>query len=505
MKRFLLFLILISSFSIYVNAQTPRIETYNPPIPYVTDGPNWATDYVVSATEPMGRPSGIYRTTTQVLYVAVPDTNILSGKCLVVLSSTNNGANWSVVSSVSPATVVPKAKMVAKGDSVYCFFLYGTSVYSWNVVTNNFNLFTNYTNVRDFDVTISSTSNLYLICDILGNNDVRMFGSATGGTSWAGAIYLTSTGAFPRMYMSNSGDTCLINYYGVSITADTISSAIRSVRYRESGSGTLAVVGSFSTPIAGGTPKDQFIGVRNFDKAWIFYTTGTTGNIDLNCIVSSDGGVTFGAPFTIGALPSRDEYWFDVKAYNAGVDVIYYSDSLQTGNPTTQSDKLYNTYAVATDPGNFAAPTAFTQKPPFWSANGYIPTLIEYFNGANDAGAIWVGLDGTSKKLFFDRYGAVTRITGGENGVPEKYSLGQNYPNPFNPETKIDFTIPQNNLVTIKVYDITGKEVMTLVNKSMNKGTYTVTFDGTKLNSGVYFYKLTSGSYSETKKMIMVK
>ena len=505
MKKIFLLSVLFTVFSAYLNAQTPRVETYDPPIPYIADGPNWGTDYVVSATEPMGRPSGVYRTTTQRLYVAIPDTNILSGKCLVIVSSTNNGANWSVVSSVSPATVVPKAKMIAKGDSVYCFFMYGTTVYCWNVVTNNFNQFTTYTNIRDFDCTISSTASLYLICDILGNNDVRMFGSATGGTSWAGAIYLSSTAVLPKIYMSNSGDTCLINYYGVAITGDTISSAIRSVRYRESAPGTLAVVGSFSTPIAAGTPKDQFIGVKNFDKAWIFYTSGTTGNIDLNCIVSSDGGATFGTPFTIGALPSRDEYWFDAKAYNFGVDLIYYSDSLQTGNPTNRSDKLYNTYALATTPGSFASSTAFTQKPPFWSATGYIPTLIEYFNASDDAGAIWVGLDGTSKKLFFDRYGAVTRITGGENNVPEKYSLGQNYPNPFNPETKIDFSIPQNNLVTIKVYDVTGKEVMTLVNKQMTKGSYTVTFDGKAFNSGVYFYKLTSGNYSETKKMILVK
>ncbi|MCE1164005.1 MAG: T9SS type A sorting domain-containing protein [Bacteroidetes bacterium] len=505
MKKIFTLLILLSALSAYTHAQSPRAEIYNPPLPFIADNTNWGTDYVVSSTESLGRPSGVYRTTNQQVYVAVPDTNIIAGKCIVLLMSTNNGANWSVAGSISPATIIPKTKMVAKGDSVYCFFMYGTSVYTWNVVTNNLSQFTNYTNVRDFDVTISSTSSLYLICDILGNNDVRVFGSATGGTTWPNAIYLTSTGAFPRIYMSGSGDTCLINYYGVSITADTLSSAIRSVRYRESALGALSIVGSFSTPIAGGTVKDEFIGVRNFDKAWIFYTSGTTGNIDLNCIVSTDGGVTFGTPFTIGAMPSRDEYWFDAKVYNYGVDLIYYSDSLQTGNPTNQSDKLFECYALATNPSSFSTPVAFTQNPPFWSATGYIPTLIEYYDAGSDAAAIWVGLSGTSKKLFFDRYGAITRIRGGENTIADKYSLGQNYPNPFNPETKIDFTVPVNGQVIVKVYDVTGKEVMTLINKEMSKGSYSVTFDGAKLNSGVYFYKLTSGNYSETKKMILVK
>jgi hypothetical protein len=332
-----------------------------------------------------------------------------------------------------------------------------------------------------------------------------MFGSVTGGQTWPFAVYLTSTGAFPRIYMSGSGDTAIINYYGVAIAADTISSAIRSVRYRESVPGTLLIVGSFSTPVAAGTPKDQMMCVKNFDKAWLFYTSGTTGSIDLNCMVSSDGGTTFGTAFTIGALPSRDEYWFDAKHYNFGVDLIYYSDSLQAGLPTAQSDKLYNTYALATTPGNFVAATAFTQKPPSWSSRGYIPTLIEYYNASNDAGTIWVGYDGANKKLYFDRYGAVTRITNNETIIPEEYQLSQNYPNPFNPETKIDFMIPKNDFVSIKVFDITGKEITTLVNSVMNKGSYSVNFNASNLSTGIYFYKITSGSYSETKKMMLVK
>jgi hypothetical protein len=504
MKNFLL-LLLITFCSSMLLAQTPMVETYNPPLPYIQNNLDWGSDLLVSATEPFGRPSAVYCTTTSTLYAAIPDTNILAGKCLVVVKSTNNGANWSIVSSVNPSTIVPKAKMVASGDSVYCFFLFGTTVYTWNVITNNFNSFATYTNIRDFDATISSTKSLYLAVDLNTNNDVRIFGSATGGTTWPSAIFLTSTGALPKIYMSGSGDTCIINYYGVAIAPDTISSAIRSVRYRESVPGTLLVNGSFSTPIAAGTPKDQMMAVKNFDKVWLFYTTGLTGSIDLNCMVSTDGGVTFGTSFTIGALPSRDEYWFDAKHYNFGVDLIYYSDSLQAGLPTAQSDKLYNTYALATTPGTFVAPTAFTQKPPSWSSRGYIPTLIEYYNASNDAGTIWVGYDGANKKLFFDRYGAVTRITNNETIVPEEYQLSQNYPNPFNPETNIDFMIPKNGFVSIKVFDITGKEITTLVNSVMNKGSYSVNFNATNLSTGIYFYKITSGSYSETKKMMLVK
>ena len=94
--------------------------------------------------------------------------------------------------------------------------------------------------------------------------------------------------------------------------------------------------------------------------------------------------------------------------------------------------------------------------------------------------------------------------------VPSSYSLYQNYPNPFNPVTNIQFDIPskdksQNSKVKLVVYDILGKEIATLVNEQLQPGTYEVTFDGSNLVSGVYFYKLNSGDFSETKKMLLIK
>jgi len=88
---------------------------------------------------------------------------------------------------------------------------------------------------------------------------------------------------------------------------------------------------------------------------------------------------------------------------------------------------------------------------------------------------------------------------------PETYQLFQNYPNPFNPVTNISYTIPQNGIVSIKVYDILGKEVSTLVNGYQNAGLYTLQFDASNLSSGVYFYKLTAGDYSKVLKMILLK
>lgn len=103
------------------------------------------------------------------------------------------------------------------------------------------------------------------------------------------------------------------------------------------------------------------------------------------------------------------------------------------------------------------------------------------------------------------RYGFPIGITNISSEVPEKYSLYQNYPNPFNPSTVIRFQVTGNSDVVIKVFDINGKEVKTMVNERMNAGTYEVNFEGTGLTSGVYFYRMTAGNFNETKRMILMK
>lgn len=91
------------------------------------------------------------------------------------------------------------------------------------------------------------------------------------------------------------------------------------------------------------------------------------------------------------------------------------------------------------------------------------------------------------------------------NEIPDGYSLSQNYPNPFNPVTTIDYTIPRQGLVTLKVYDILGREVRTLVKEVKAIGNYTVNFDGSKFTSGMYFYKLYSDDFIDVKKMVLLK
>jgi hypothetical protein len=94
--------------------------------------------------------------------------------------------------------------------------------------------------------------------------------------------------------------------------------------------------------------------------------------------------------------------------------------------------------------------------------------------------------------------------------IPKMYILSQNYPNPFNPMTKIRFDIPSlvrrgAGVVVLKVYDILGREITTLVNEQLSPGTYEVEFDGTNFASGVYYYTLSADDFTQSMKMVLLK
>ena len=102
--------------------------------------------------------------------------------------------------------------------------------------------------------------------------------------------------------------------------------------------------------------------------------------------------------------------------------------------------------------------------------------------------------------------GTNTRVGNDKNsGIVREYILHQNYPNPFNPTTVISYQVPTNSKVELKVYDVLGREVETLVNERQNAGEYSVTFDASNLSSGVYFYKLQTERFLETKQMVLIK
>lgn len=113
--------------------------------------------------------------------------------------------------------------------------------------------------------------------------------------------------------------------------------------------------------------------------------------------------------------------------------------------------------------------------------------------------------------VFFDNVSVkevvVNGVTEKNNSLPSQFSLGQNYPNPFNPETTIEYEIPSFGFISLKVFDVLGKEISSIQNGYQFPGKYQYRFStvANQIPSGVYFYSLTSGSFSSTKRMVVIK
>ena len=139
--------------------------------------------------------------------------------------------------------------------------------------------------------------------------------------------------------------------------------------------------------------------------------------------------------------------------------------------------------------------------------------LIENWDGAN-----WVNANYSDYYDFTDAFGNNYSFSGvkveiyykiitnvEEENISFAYTLRQNYPNPFNPSTIISYSIPQSGLVQLKVYDLLGREVADLVSEEQSVGNYKIEFNATNLTSGVYFYRLQSSSFVQTKKLILLR
>ena len=140
-----------------------------------------------------------------------------------------------------------------------------------------------------------------------------------------------------------------------------------------------------------------------------------------------------------------------------------------------------------------------------WITSSHLPTSTKYFSiYFTDSLNGWtVGENGIILKTTTG--GVLTNFSNISSEIPEKFSLSQNYPNPFNPRTVISYELRVTSFAKLIVYDVLGNEVATLVNDKQSAGTYSVEFDGSGFASGVYFYKLEAGEFSETKRMVLLK
>ena len=201
----------------------------------------------------------------------------------------------------------------------------------------------------------------------------------------------------------------------------------------------------------------------------------------------------FGSGYNESAMPvTLSSFNFTIKGRNVKLNWVTSSEQNNSGFEIQRADSgcknfVFNSLAFVPGKGNSNAATNY-----------------EYADSKLNSGKYRYRLKQLDFNGNFEYYDLNSTV---EIGMPEKFNLSQNYPNPFNPTTKIDFDLPQDSKVCIKVFDILGEEVTTLVNDFRRAGYYTVLFEKSSLSSGVYFYRIIAGDnkFVMTKKLLLLK
>ncbi len=201
------------------------------------------------------------------------------------------------------------------------------------------------------------------------------------------------------------------------------------------------------------------------------------------------------------------EYFF--KEWIYGEDFPVYN--IDWGYSKIDNDSYR--FRITIEQSNHKNPVFFTMPVQVKVTTTAGDTLLTFFNNQKSQ-TFYADVTGEPQSIKFDPENWILKTvqsittsvkTGGD--VPDKFALEQNYPNPFNPTTIIKYSIPYGTEVKVNliVYDLLGKTVARLVNEKQSPGNYSVTFDASKLSSGLYFYRLTAGDFSQTRKMLLLK
>ncbi|MDD5363436.1 MAG: T9SS type A sorting domain-containing protein [Ignavibacteria bacterium] len=186
----------------------------------------------------------------------------------------------------------------------------------------------------------------------------------------------------------------------------------------------------------------------------------------------------------ISGLPEYSWFSFDISASPQLNNGSYYIGIKYDASQASQGEK----YIL------FDCDTAYS----LWPGYGWSSQIGQWA----EAQTVWPLYRCFGMRTMGSSPNGITNINA---PIPVNYNLKQNFPNPFNPVTKISFDIPKSGLVTLKVYNILGTEIATLVNEVKNPGSYLVDFNASALSSGVYFYKMETGGFSAVKRMVLVK
>lgn len=448
--------------------------------------------------------------------------------------TTNGGLNWSIVS-------------IMNGYNSKAFFIsddYGWVIDNYGYVRRTTNSGNNFTTVR---ISTDTLSGLHFVSSSLGfvcGDSGRVYKTNNGGLNWS----LLNTGVTEKLNaifaltpnkviaVGNNGLIIETANGGTNWNSQVITTAnLNSITFTSNGNYGLICGDNGKLFRTYSFPGSGCIGSENTPAGYPFYTFYMDSKTDMLYTaqeIIAAGNTSEGNILKLGyfILSSQAQIMNGFKIFMQNTSVNNINSFTETG--------WYQVFD-----GSYAVPGTGLQyidlqSPFYWDGVSNILIRICFNNSSytqnstvastTSAGRVYhqhqdlttgdgcvditTGLTQNTRPnlcMVFD----ISTGTGNNPAViPDKFSLSQNYPNPFNPITNIKFQIPlchscggRNPLVTLKVFDLLGREVKTLVNEYKQPGQYIVSFDASGLTSGVYFYKLTAGEFSDVKRMILVK
>jgi Secretion system C-terminal sorting domain len=363
----------------------------------------------------------------------------------------------------------------------------------------------------------SFRNNIYISWSRLNlSPDIRLIRSTNGGVSWSAPVNVSSSstngqGSDPAVGVNGEVYVVWVNY------------SYNTQYFNKSTNGGL----SFGTPVivASGTapyiPWSQtgpttfpsiavdFSGGPGNGNIYITWCDGRNGDADVFLSRSTDHGSTWSSAIRVNNDPvsnGKVQAWPWIAVNDSGKIAILFYDTRNT--PTTN---IIEAWLALSDNGGasftnevLSSVQSPTNKPnsdvrfgdyigvDFWG-NKVVPVWTDERSG------------GYNQEIYTSVVDITTGVEPAANGIPDNFELEQNYPNPFNAASKIEFYLPEKSWVTLKVYDEMGREVSTSLDGWVDRGKQYVNFYGDNFASGVYFYKLTAGHYTETRKMVLVK
>ena len=443
-----------------------------------------------------------------------------------IQKTTNGGDNWFTLVNLPGYD----AKVFFNND------LRGWGIDTYGFVYTTTNSGATFTSVRPSNDTLSG---IYFLSSTLGfvaGDSGRVYRSTNGGLNWA----LLNTGTTVKLksvYASNANFIIAAGYAGTilysfdggdnwsveTITTNNINSFnfIPNTLYG-------CAVGNVGTILKTNNSGVWCVGNGTTQVSYPFFTYFEDSRTDMLFLASElyANGVTPGNIYSIGfqvaTVSTQVMNGFNVKFQTTSLTAITgftntgwttaFSGTYTVPGTGLQYIQLNAPYFYWSGSGNLLVEICFNNNS--WTANSNVnsspATNMVYHNHVDlPTGDGCVDITTGTVQTTRPNTCFVTQLINGEknvnNNIPEKFSLSQNYPNPFNPVTKIKYTVPKNSFVTLKVFDIIGREIRTLVNEEKSPGEYIIDFDASNLPSGVYFYKIFSDKFSDVKRMILVK